>query len=449
MTGCTNVPPPKSLKDALDFAGVLCVNNGLKDLVGKELEDRVAKALGLRDPPKSVADGGNHAKTISQNFNDVLTKLNELRELIIDTSHHGSYESYDSLKESSHDASCVDVCVTHILGVLPQLYGTLSYLKFKVDSSNGNLGGGGWSVDKCNAVSNGATGTLSAWLKDSNTSPAGVPSAVESDVKLLPGGYKTVVLSSQTGGTLKSKVGALVTGAGGGDGGYLHNLLLDVCLISEFSTCNISVYLVILAALSENATSSFQNDITRYPGLEAVLKTLHDTLNLFTPEQSGGEDAYLTALFKGSPHVYSKRLINTVAKHLEWLNGILTSLTASLNTLKGDSTKWEQTDLQEAKTSGLFGYSFSFGGKWKSNWDDNCKNQIPEATNKLIDDLTTFQQILKQHFLTTEPNGSGSSAGSIAGSLLGTATLGGAGAAVALNVGGVTTALKGAIGIFK
>ncbi|GIX61453.1 variant erythrocyte surface antigen-1 family protein [Babesia caballi] len=42
-----------------------------------------------------------------------------------------------------------------------------------------------------------------------------------------------------------------------------------------------------------------------------------------------------------------------------------------------------------------------------------------------------------------------SSVGATAGGLLGTAAVGGAGAAVALNVGGVTTAVKGAIGIFK
>ncbi|GIX62839.1 T9SS type B sorting domain-containing protein [Babesia caballi] len=38
MTRCNGVPAPTSLKDALDFSGALCVNNGLKDSAGRELQ---------------------------------------------------------------------------------------------------------------------------------------------------------------------------------------------------------------------------------------------------------------------------------------------------------------------------------------------------------------------------------------------------------------------------
>ncbi|GIX62319.1 extracellular matrix-binding ebh [Babesia caballi] len=426
MTGCTHVPEPTSLKDALDFAGAMRHNSGgLKDLVGKELERRVEDALGLPTAPKSVAD----KSSIKDNFNEVLDNLKELRTLIVDDSQHGFYGSYESLKQSPHDASCVELCVKHILGVLPELYCTLNYFHFKVDSSNGGLGGGGWRGDKCNGYVSSATGTLGAWLKDSNTAPNGLHSASGSDVKILPGGYKTGAnLKSTEGSALESHLQKLVSDSGSSTGSCLHYLLLDMAVITKYSHCLVPTCLVIMRALCEGGQKKFQAKLTQDSGLEDILKTLRDTLKPFAPEQSEGSQALLTALFKGSPHVYSKRLTNTVAKHLEWLTPKLPLLTASLNTLKGDSTKWEQTDLQEAKTSGLFGYGFSFGGKWKSNWDDNCKNQISAAITKLTEDLSKLKSILKQHL-----NGSGSSAGSIAGSLLGTAAVGGAGAAVSFN----------------
>ncbi|GIX62998.1 ribosome binding protein [Babesia caballi] len=444
MARCPNVPEPKSLKDALDFVGALSDNSGdLKDRVGKDLERRVAKALGLRTAPKSVADDGS-STTISQNFNDVLTKLNELRKLIVHDSHHGSYGSYDSLKQSSHDASCTDLCVQHILGVLSQLYGTLNYFRFKVDTNNGGLGGGGWRGDKCNGYVSSATGTLGAWLKDSNTAPNGLHSASGSDVKILPGGYKTGAnLKSTEGSALESHLQKLVSDSGSSTGSCLHYLLLDMAVITKYSHCLVPTCLVIMRALCEGGQKKFQAKLTQDSGLEDILKTLRDTLKPFAPEQSEGSQALLTALFKGSPHVYSKHLSDTYLKHFKWLTTILPLLIASLQFLSTDSTTWEQTDLEYAQTSGPFAYGFSFSDQW-SSWRDDLKGQIPKAITKLTTDLTNLQQILKQHF-----NTSGSSAGSIAGSLLGTAAMGGMGTAVALNVGGVTTALKGAIGIFK
>ncbi|GIX62373.1 variant erythrocyte surface antigen-1 family protein [Babesia caballi] len=79
-----------------------------------------------------------------------------------------------------------------------------------------------------------------------------------------------------------------------------------------------------------------------------------------------------------------------------------------------------------------------------------CSRSAPELNDE-------FEKFLKEINVTqsaTSKNGdssqqSSSSGAAAAGSLLGTAAVGGAGAAVALNVGGVTTALKGAIGILK
>ncbi|GIX62987.1 secreted antigen 1 [Babesia caballi] len=436
---CSDVPAPKTLKEALDFAGALSKNDNIRDLAGTVLQLRVSMALGLDEAPKSVADNGS----ISKNFNDVLTKLNELRKEIVDTQYQNNYGNYESLKSADED-SCPKLCASHILGVLPQLYCTLNYFCFTVDTNNSSLGGGGWGSNRCDGQdSHGyGTGTLGAWLTDSNTSPAGVPSASGSNSRLLPGGYNGN-LSQKQGSALKSNLSTLANNAGGGGGGCLQYFLMDVCIITDISPCNTAVYLAVLAALSDKPENKFGDKLKKYPGLSDVLKTLHDNLKPFAPEQSGGEDALLTALFDGSPHVYSKRLSDTFVKHLEWLTTTLPLLIASLQFLSTDSTTWEQTDLEYAQTSGPFAYGFSFSDQW-SSWRDDLKGQIPKAITKLTTDLTNLQQILKQHF-----NTSGSSAGSIAGSLLGTAAMGGMGTAVALNVGGVTTALKGAIGIFK
>ncbi|GIX62284.1 variant erythrocyte surface antigen-1 family protein [Babesia caballi] len=73
----------------------------------------------------------------------------------------------------------------------------------------------------------------------------------------------------------------------------------------------------------------------------------------------------------------------------------------------------------------------------------------PAGVKKLSEGYLTLLKQIQSVFNEDPPAPPSSSGGSIAGSLLGTAAVGGAGAAVAFNVGGVTTALKGAIGLFK
>ncbi|GIX62780.1 secreted antigen 1 [Babesia caballi] len=448
MARCTNVPEPKSLNDALDFAGALSLNQGLKDSVGTALERRVAKALGLRDPPKSVADGDS--TTISGNFHDVLTKLNDLRNSIVDDSHLGSYGTYETLKQPSHDASCVESCVERILGVLARLYCTLNYFYFKVDSDNGTLGGGNWNSDDCNASSGYGTGTLGAWLKDANKLPTGVPSASGSDVKLLPGGYDGNV-SDKMGSALMNTLGKLINDSGGGAGGCLQYFLMDVFAITPFYSCDATTCLLFLrwfccAVTGESRFDDALNESERsaHPNVKAPCTSLSKQLKLFTAEQSDS-NALFTALFQSSVYRYREEWKGIAfLKCIEWLKGILPPLIASLQSLSGDAKTWTYQCFEGSRISGPFAYGFSLSDQWSSQWNDDCKTQIPAAINKLNDSLTDLQHILKQHF-----NGSGSSAGSIAGSLFGTAAVGGVGTAVALNVGGGTTALKGAIGIFK
>ncbi|GIX66369.1 secreted antigen 1 [Babesia caballi] len=442
MTNCPDVPAPTSLKEALDFAGALNKNSSdLKDRVGKELQERVKTKLSLSGELKSVS-----GSSISDNFEDFLSELDALRKEIVDTQHQNNYGNYEFLKDIGVNDYCAKTCVSHILDILPSLYATLNFLYFQVDSLQNNLGGGGWENQSCN------TGSMSQWLKDSHGLPSASHSgSMPSDASptILPGGYGNN-LSAKQGSDLDTPLGELISGAGGGSGRPIHNLLLDLVLITRWSTCNTATCMAAVRAVCENIAKKFQTQIRSYSDIRSACSAVQSHITTLTPDQDDS-NALLTALFEGAPHAYSETLEPDAFRgYMMWLTRTLPSLIASLTLLKTDSTKWAKQDLTDATISGSFGYGFSFGGKWRSNWNNSIvKKDIPEAINKLTTDLTKLQSILQKHFPTTEPNGSGSSAGSIAGSLLGTAAVGGAGAAVALNVGGVSTALKGVIGILK
>ncbi|GIX61137.1 secreted antigen 1 [Babesia caballi] len=437
---------PATLKDTLDLAAALSVNSTLKQGVGKALEERVAKALGLHSAPPTVSYDSS-VKTISQNFENVLTKLNDLRTAIVDNGDHTTYGKYDHLASSSGEVTCVEICTDHILTILPRLYATLNFLLFKVDDTYTNLGGE-WENQECNSgnhVDNSKS--LNQWLTD--TGSTGIPSSSGSPLKssatLLPGGYVNSKLSQQRGGDIVGTLNDLLIDSGLGDDGFLQHLFLDLGVLGEWSACSTAACLVIVRVLCENfGFSKIQIDMHNVLG-QAINDVLSSIKPLTPWENDEDDEALLTALFDGRPDSYLKRLQHGAFKKcMTMFHDKLGSLIENLNSLKTDCTQWSQQGLKDATISGPFGYGFSFGGKWKSNWSDQIRSQIPAAITKLTTDLTKLQQILKQHF-----NASGSSAGSIAGSLLGTAAVGGAGAAVALNVGGVTTAVKGAIGIFK
>ncbi|GIX60642.1 ribosome-binding protein 1 [Babesia caballi] len=435
MTENCSIKKPNTFKEALDFAGALSVNShGLNDLVGTALELRVATASGLDIAPKSVAVGGS--TNIGENFKTVIKNLNELRKLIVNDSGDKSYGDYGEL-ESSGDPSCAKLCAGHILDILPQLYATLEFLYFKVGDDS-LIGGGNWRNETCNGAA------IGAWL----VSKSSLPLAVVSQVGLLPGGFEdNEHLSKQQGSSLQSKLGALVRGAGGREGTSLHNLLLDLAIVTKWSSCSVATCMVMLATLCDGVKTKFQNQLTNYHGMERVLTQLSSTLKPFAPEQNRESDAYFVALFGGSPQVYSNRLTeNTLLKHLSWFSSIITSLIAHLTAIVTECTHWSKESFQNSSISGSFAYGFSFGDKCKSNLDNTVKNEIPNAITKLNEDLTGLQQILEKYFKTSEPS---SSTASAVGGILGIAAVGGAGAAFVFNVGGVATIVRGALGILK
>ncbi|GIX66240.1 secreted antigen 1 [Babesia caballi] len=393
-SGSASVPPPKSLKDALDFAGALLKNSSnIKDLVGKELEDRVAKTLGLRTAPKSVA-GNDDSTTISQNFEKVLDNLKELRKLIVDDSHQGSFGSYDSLKRSSHDISCVELCVKSILAIMPRLYATLNFLYFKVEDHNDQMGGSGWMDQTCN----GSDG-LGTWFKGKTE----MPSASDSNTKLLSGGYNASILSKKRGSDLEATLQKLVSDSGGGDGKCLHHLLLDVVTVTESSPCNTATQLATLAALCDASSSTFRKEVSKNGSIDGVFKTVIDILKLFAPCNDGEDNALLVSLFDGSPLKYST-VFNAEAfnGYMEWLNRDLDRLIASLKSLSTASANWSAQALHKAEFSGPFGYGFSFSEQWDMQWKSEVQRRIPSAVDRLTNVLTQLTDVLKKSFNHSE-----------------------------------------------
>ncbi|GIX60620.1 secreted antigen 1 [Babesia caballi] len=444
MTENCSIKRPNTLKEALDFAGALSVNpSNLKDLVGSALEERARDALGLDQAPNSV--GNHNTKTISQNFKTVLTNLEELRKAIVDVSDRGNYGEYNTLAFSYDEVSCVYLFADYMLRILPSLYATLCFLKFKVDLTDCGLGGGGWTQEQCNTPNNSSS--LNRWLK--TFGPDGLPSSRGSNATILPGGYGSTADSNSTeGSTLKSKLDKLINNPGGFDGACLQYLVLDLSIANEYSPCSTAPCLAVMRALCEHLNTKFNSKIAQYPELLSNCKAVLSNLEKLTPDSGSDQTALLMALFEGSPYKFSERLQSEAfERYMNWLATNLNPLIESLKSLKTECTNWSSTALQTAIISGPFAYGFSFGGKWKSRWDnDEVKNEIPSYVETLIPHLSKLKATLEKYFKTSAAS---SSTGAAVGGLLGTAAVGGAGAAFAFNVGGLTTIVRGALGILK
>ncbi|GIX62245.1 variant erythrocyte surface antigen-1 family protein [Babesia caballi] len=392
MMDCSGVATPKTLKNALNFFGALSGSTaGLKEKVGKELEKRVEDALGLQSAPKSVAGGA-----IYQNFYQALNKLDELRKEIVGPTHQGSYGKYESLKTSSRDSACVNVCVQHIRAILPELYATLCFLEFNVNEDNALLGGGEWAEQQCDGGEDDDHDgmTLNKWFKSINEL---TESSSESSPILLPGGYEGE-LSQKQGMELATSLQDLISDSGDGEGGLLQYLFLDLAFIAEYSHCSLATCLAVVGGLCKNISSNFQTKIQSIIGLDRVLNDLSDKIKPFVPDDPADNDAFLTALFKGSPTKYSETLSeDTFVKRLELLRPKLTQIILSLNALKGDAAKWTQEDLKGAKTSGPFGYGFSLNEQWDS-WNATYRDKIPGAVEELAAELTKLKNPLENYF---------------------------------------------------
>ncbi|GIX64135.1 variant erythrocyte surface antigen-1 family protein [Babesia caballi] len=381
---CLGIPEPKTLKDALNLFGALS-RSELKGRVGDGLGQRVKKALGLEKTPYSVSRDNDYT-TIDQNYERVLENLEKLREEIVGEYATSNYGEYGHLQFSSDDDSCVELCVKYIRDILPKLYATLVFLKFQLEDEN-NLGGEGWKEENRNS------GPLSQWLKGKH----GVPSTSPSNATILPGGYEDDLRQEAKDG-LVFLLGNLINYSDDGDGASLQYLFLDLAVITDFSPCSVATCLATIRGLCKKSSDIFANHIKHIKGLDSVLKTLSDSLKLLAPDKDEDKDAYLTALFEGSPTRYSKILTeDTFVKHFEWLKRKLFQLIENLNALKEDAAKWSQQELTSAKISGPFGYGFSFSEQWQG-WKENIRSQIPGTIEKLTDGLITLKTVLEKHF---------------------------------------------------
>ncbi|GIX61821.1 secreted antigen 1 [Babesia caballi] len=146
---------------------------------------------------------------------------------------------------------------------------------------------------------------------------------------------------------------------------------------------------------------------------------------------------------QNSRMMYLKLQSDKFPNYLQWLSQHLPSLTAHLQKMNTDCNSWQPSEMPNGQAAGPFPYGFGFAdiGSWNS-----LSETVKSSLQKLTDANTNNGlPALKRHFENLIGSSTSSSVASAVGGILGTAAVGGAGTAVALNVGGVTTALKGAI----
>ncbi|GIX62789.1 secreted antigen 1 [Babesia caballi] len=429
MTGCTNVPPPKSLKETLEFAGALS-SQGLGNSVGKELQRRVKEYAEKID--------------VASNFTSTLDRLQQLREKLVHNS--GTYGSYANL-------SSQPVCLAHTVSAsFPKLYCTLCYFNFNINGEN--YGGWGWKSKQC-SDSQG----LSTWLTSGNEIPS--VSGQNSSATIWRGGGVKCSNTSEFSSQLKDCVE---------DNGSKFPMLLSGILFLQPSHPELtSTFLMLVKEICIIVCGNVGNDagdgehgresrkklcetfksqygsVPDYGSLNACCSSLKSSIEQLVGKESGGDETSPLRIPNSSHKLYENKLQSKhFPNYLQWLSQNLPSLIENLNLMKADCTSWDSQNMSEGQASGPFPYGFGFSIKWSNG------QEVQSTIHQLTDEGPNHGlPALRGHVKKLIASSTSSSAGSIAGGLLGTAAVGGTGAAVALNAGGVTTALKGAIGIFK
>ncbi|GIX61252.1 secreted antigen 1 [Babesia caballi] len=429
MRRCITVPPPKSLKEALEFAGALSESQGnLKDIVGKMLLELVS--------------GYSNEIHVDTYFKNTLDNLKELRvKLVAQTGTYGSYTNLPSQPSCLADA---------VSDTFPKLYCTLSYFNFNVNGSDQR--GVGWANGNCSSISG-----LSNWLGTGTSIPSGSP------VKIWSGGdlqcSKVSEFSSQLNQCVSNQ-----------SDGKFALLLAGLLFLRPSSPELTSTFMVFISEVCtivsgddlgdeddddddgesrkklHEAFKSQYGSVPDYATLTQCCSSLKSNIDKLIGKESKDNETSPLRIPRNSHKLYLKKLqSDNIDKYIEWLADNLQKLIANLKQMETDCTSWDPKNMSGGQVAGPFPYGFGFpqSGSWKTQ---TVKSSLQKLT---AENSTNGLPALKHHVENLIASSTSSVAGSIAGSLLGTAAVGGAGAAVALNVGGVTTALKGVIGILK
>ncbi|GIX61827.1 secreted antigen 1 [Babesia caballi] len=431
MTRCPDVPPPNSLKEALQFAGALSARYP-EGSVGQELRRRISEYAG------KIA--------VNNYFTSTLDNLKQLREKLFNNSwNHGSYNNVQNTSPN-----CLADTVTDWF---PKFYCTLSYLNFNV---NGDAyGGGQWQHQECSG-SNG----LSTWLKKGNEIPSA--SGPSSQAKLWSGGFHGNDIKCRSATEFSSEMGTCVE-----DNGSKFPMLLSGILFLRPSSPELtSTFVVLVREICVIVTGESEDGERHLHGFESrkalqgkfkseygsspnygSLKSCCKSLKSNIKTLIGNDSSDGALRIPNSSHELYLGMLNSdkISVYLKWLSQHLGSLIANLQQMHKDCTSWNPNSMSNGQAAGPFPYGFGFPniGSW------NNGQEVQDALSKLTAEGSGGLPALQSHVTILITAYTSSSTGTVAGSLLGTAAVGGAGAAVALNVGGVTTALKGAIGILK
>ncbi|GIX61806.1 secreted antigen 1 [Babesia caballi] len=430
--GCPTIPVPTTLKTALEFTGALGQGN-LKGRVGKQLEKRISEY--------------SDKLVVASNFRSTLDNLKQLREKL--DKKHSTFGSYSNLQSQT-----VECLADTVADCFPKLYCTLYYFNFNV--SVDAYDAGEWKNQSC------SSGNLQNWLKGNSEIPSA--SGPSSQAKLWSGGFHGGDIKCRSATEFSSEMGTCVE-----DNGSKFPMLLSGILFLKPSLPELtSTFLVLVKEICiivcgegieleeereddygesrktlQKKFKSVYGSVPDYASLKLCCSSVKSSIEKLIGKEPGGDNGALR-IPNSSRRMYMKKLQSkNFPKYLQWLSQNLERLIENLKQMKSDCQNWKPSDMSKGQAPGPFPYGFAFFQSWNQGTAQTALSAL------MGDENTNGLPALQGHVNKLLATSTSSSAGSIAGSLLGTAAVGGAGAAVAFNVGGVTTALKGAIGIFK
>ncbi|GIX65234.1 secreted antigen 1 [Babesia caballi] len=435
---CTGIPPPETLRDALDFSAWLndARRNSIKESVGRQLNE---KALTYFNGNTVSHDLGGGVKKC---FNDMIEHTTELRKLIVYETILNNYGKYHTLEHTNNTDEGCTTFVTIILGLIAPLYNTLYYLYFQVADDFRYQGGATWENMRCDGLQDGHD--LKNWL----TTAAGVPSSHDSNARLLSGGYSAKAqLSSNRGSHMKDSLDKLVDN--GSSLGALPKLLLGLCLNIPNSHSSSAAALVFIAAFCKGVEDgTFDVKVGEHVDLRDLCSSISEKLKKITG--AGNErDSYLCALYNSSVVLCNGFLkLDSFDTYVTWLQTHLSEVVDFITQLANDCSKWQYISVRMGNSAGPFPYGFVTTVKWEENQWNRVAPRLATEIKMLINSdggkgLRDLLNAFKQVPVPLSDKSVNSTTTTAIGTLASAGIVGGTGAALyATNAFGVTTFVK-------
>ncbi|KAK1933256.1 secreted antigen 1 [Babesia divergens] len=357
---------PGSLKDMLDFFGMLHSNTNVMEKVLEKINSKVGTYFTAPAVPQGQTDG---------NLKKTFKAISELRTVLLKAP--TAYGQYSTLYPTVEYA---EKYATTLINWLPILHSELYALYFQTATEAKSLGGMGWPSQ--NIVHETEESNLYKWLLLKK-----FEKGILKEGRFAPSDATHTGINVLGGGPLNHSQYGLFFLRPAWHGSNLANAVL---FVNEFcQEINKDHGVISKEDLADHATKGPKvADVCKK--ISENLKTFNERLMaLYNPpspeeqrEENNAQDVN-RRLYEG------KLQRDVILDYVHWLGKNLPHIRKSLKQLYDDSAKWTKSNLMDGVSSGPFKYGFVFT-------DDQWDGAIQGGIKKAVDDLIgSFGELLQ------------------------------------------------------